>query len=189
LLTHLLNIPLINGSLIFLILIYFIKFFFKIFILINYFIFFNLFIFLFSVSLGTFAGGPLGDRFGRKYVIWFSILGVAPFTLMLPHLNLLWTSIFTVFIGLILSSAFAAILVYAQELLPGKLGLISGLFYGLAFGMGGLGSAVLGALADKTSINYVYQLCAYLPLIGILTGFLPNINSRKKIDTTVQRVS
>jgi FSR family fosmidomycin resistance protein-like MFS transporter len=142
-----------------------------------------LFIFLFSVSLGTFAGGPLGDRFGRKYVIWFSILGVAPFTLMLPHLNLLWTSIFTVFIGLILSSAFAAILVYAQELLPGKLGLISGLFYGLAFGMGGLGSAVLGALADKTSINYVYQLCAYLPLIGILTGFLPNINIRKKIDT------
>ncbi|MBS1597878.1 MAG: MFS transporter [Bacteroidetes bacterium] len=145
-----------------------------------------LFIFLFSVSLGTFAGGPLGDRFGRKYVIWFSILGVAPFTLLLPHLNLLWTSIFTVFIGLILSSAFAAILVYAQELLPGKLGLISGLFYGLAFGMGGLGSAVLGALADKTSINHVYQLCAYLPLIGILTGFLPNINNRKKIETNLK---
>lgn len=141
-----------------------------------------LFIFLFAVSLGTFAGGPLGDRFGRKYVIWFSILGVAPFTLLLPHLNLLWTSIFTVFIGLILSSAFAAILVYAQELLPGKLGLISGLFYGLAFGMGGLGSAVLGALADRTSINYVYQVCAFLPLIGILTAFLPNINGRKKME-------
>jgi len=134
-----------------------------------------LFIFLFSVSLGTFAGGPLGDRFGRKYVIWFSILGVAPFTLALPHLNLLWTSVFTVFIGLILSSAFAAILVYAQELLPGKLGLVSGLFYGLAFGMGGLGSAVLGALADSTSINYVYHLCAFLPLIGILTAFLPDL--------------
>ena len=139
----------------------------------------HLFIFLFSVAAGTLLGGPLGDRFGRKYVIWFSILGAAPFTLLLPHANLLWTSILTVFIGVIIASAFSAILVYAQELIPGKVGMVAGLFFGFAFGMGGIGSAVLGALADRTSINYVFQLCAYLPLIGLLTSFLPNIGGRK----------
>jgi len=126
-------------------------------------------------------GGPVGDRFGRKYVIWFSILGVAPFTLILPHATLFWTCVLTVFIGVILASAFSAILVYAQELLPGKIGLISGLFFGFAFGMGGLGSAVLGALADRTSIEFVYKICAYLPLIGLLTGFLPNIGGKKSL--------
>jgi len=140
----------------------------------------HLFIFLFSTAVGTFLGGPLGDRFGRKYVIWFSILGVAPFTLLLPHVNLFWTTILSVFIGLILASAFSAILVYAQELLPGKVGTVSGLFFGFAFGMGGLGSAVLGRLADHTSIYYVYSICAYLPLIGLLTGFLPNIGAKHK---------
>jgi len=139
-----------------------------------------LFIFLFAVAAGTMIGGPLGDRFGRKYVIWFSILGVAPFTLLLPHANLFWTAVLAVLIGVILSSAFSAILVYAQELVPGKVGMIAGLFFGLAFGMGGIGSAVLGDLADHTSIRYVYQLCAYLPLIGLLTGFLPNIEGRRK---------
>jgi MFS transporter, FSR family, fosmidomycin resistance protein len=141
-----------------------------------------LFIFLFSVAAGTLLGGPLGDRFGRKYVIWFSILGVAPFTLILPHANLFWTAILTVIIGLVLASAFSAILVYAQELLPGKVGMISGLFFGFAFGMGGLGSAVLGVLADRKGIIYVYQVCAFLPLIGLLTGFLPNIGGRKHQD-------
>src|SRR4051794_22929611 len=140
----------------------------------------HLFIFLFSTAVGTFLGGPLGDRFGRKYVIWFSILGVAPFTLLLPHVNLFWTTILSVFIGLILASAFSAILVYAQELLPGKVGTVSGLFFGFAFGMGGLGSAVLGRLADNTSIYFVYAVCAYLPLIGLLTGFLPNIGVKHK---------
>ena len=141
----------------------------------------HLFIFLFSTAVGTFLGGPLGDRFGRKYVIWFSILGVAPFTLLLPHVNLFWTTILSVFIGLILASAFSAILVYAQELLPGKVGTVSGLFFGFAFGMGGLGSAVLGRLADSTSIYFVYAVCAYLPLIGLLTGFLPNIGAKHKM--------
>ena len=139
----------------------------------------HLFIFLASVAAGTFIGGPLGDRFGRKYVIWFSILGVAPFTLLLPHVNLFWTSILSVFIGFILSSAFSAILVYAQELMPGKVGMVSGLFFGFAFGMGGLGSAVLGILADHTSIFFVYKVCAFLPLIGLITGFLPNIGGKK----------
>lgn len=139
----------------------------------------HLFIFLFATAAGTFFGGPLGDRFGRKYVIWFSILGVAPFTLLLPHLNLVWTTVFSVFIGFILSSAFSAILVYAQELLPGKIGMVSGLFFGFAFGMGGIGSAVLGALADRTSIHFVYEVCAYLPLIGLLTGFLPDIGRKR----------
>lgn len=134
-----------------------------------------LFIFLVAVAAGTILGGPLGDRFGRKYVIWFSILGVAPFTLLLPHVGLFFTCVLSIIIGIIIASAFPAILVYAQELLPGKIGMVSGLFYGFAFGMGGLGSAVLGALADKTSIEYVYQLCAYLPLIGLLTAFLPNL--------------
>ena len=140
----------------------------------------HLFIFLFSVAAGTLIGGPIGDRIGRKYVIWFSILGVAPFTLLLPYANLFWTSILTVFIGLILASAFSAILVYAQELVPGKVGMIAGLFFGLAFGMGGIGAAVLGHLADNTSIQYVFRLCAYLPLLGLLTGFLPNVEGGAK---------
>jgi len=136
-----------------------------------------LFLFLFSVAAGTLVGGPVGDRFGRKYVIWGSILGVAPFTLLLPSAGLYWTAALSVLIGLILSSAFSAILVYAQELLPGKVGLIAGLFFGLAFGLGGLGSAVLGRLADLTSIGFVFQVCAFLPLLGLLTGFLPNIET------------
>ncbi|MGX5820073.1 MFS transporter [Chitinophaga lutea] len=139
-----------------------------------------LFVFLFAIAAGTFIGGPVGDRIGRKYVIWISILGVAPFALLMPHANLFWTVILSVFIGIILSSAFSAILVYAQELVPGKVGLIAGLFFGFAFGMAGVGSALLGELADRTSINYVYQVCAYLPLIGLLTGFLPNIEGSRK---------
>lgn len=141
----------------------------------------HLFIFLAAAAAGTFIGGPLGDKFGRKYVIWFSILGVAPFTLLLPYVNLFWTSILTMIIGFILSSAFSAILVYAQELLPGKVGMVSGLFFGFAFGMGGIGSAVLGILADHTSIYYVFKVCAFLPLIGLITGFLPNIKAEKKL--------
>ena len=138
-----------------------------------------LFIFLFSVAAGTLLGGPVGDRFGRKYVIWFSILGVAPFTLLLPHANLFWTAVLSAIIGFVLASAFSAILVYAQELMPGKVGMISGLFFGFAFGMGGLGSALLGILADHKGIIYVYQVCAFLPLIGLLTGFLPDIGGKK----------
>lgn len=137
-----------------------------------------LFAFLFAVACGTVLGGPVGDRIGRKRVIWISILGVAPFTLLLPHVGLFWTAIHSVIIGLILASAFSAILVYAQELVPGKVGTISGLFFGLAFGMGGIGAALLGQLADATSIGTVYQLCAYLPLIGLLTAFLPAIRER-----------
>jgi len=135
-----------------------------------------LFVFLFSVAAGTMIGGHLGDQFGRKYVIWVSILGVAPFTLLLPYANLFWTGALTVVIGLILASAFTAILVYAQELVPGKIGMIAGLFFGFAFGMGGVGSAVLGRLADQTSINFVFHACSFLPLIGLLTGFLPNLS-------------
>jgi FSR family fosmidomycin resistance protein-like MFS transporter len=138
----------------------------------------HLFLFLFSTAAGTFLGGPLGDRFGRKYVIWFSILGVAPFTILLPYMDLFWTTVFSICIGFILSSAFSAILVYAQELLPGKIGMVSGLFFGFAFGMGGLGSAVLGALADHTSIHYIFQLCGFLPLIGLLTSFLPDLKKK-----------
>jgi len=134
-----------------------------------------LFIFLGSVAAGTIIGGPVGDRIGRKYVIWCSILGVLPFTLALPYANLFWTGILTVIIGLVLSSAFSAILVYAQELLPGKIGMVSGLFFGLAFGTAGIGAALLGRLADSTSISLVYQICAFLPAIGLLTAFLPNI--------------
>lgn len=138
-----------------------------------------LFAFLASSALGTYFGGPLGDRFGRKYVIWFSILGVAPFTLLLPYMSLLWTAVLSVIIGFILSSAFPAILVYAQELMPVKIGMISGLFFGFAFGMGGLGSALLGMLADATSIYYVYHVCAFLPLIGLITWLLPDLNSSR----------
>lgn len=139
-----------------------------------------LFVFLAAVAAGTLLGGPLGDKFGRKYIIWFSILGAAPFTLMLPYASLFFTSVLTVFIGFTLASAFPAILVYAQELLPGKLGMISGLFFGFAFGMGGIGSALLGTLADHTSIQYVFKVCAFLPLIGLLTGLLPNIGGAKQ---------
>jgi FSR family fosmidomycin resistance protein-like MFS transporter len=143
----------------------------------------HLFIFLGAVAIGTLAGGPIGDRFGRKYVIWFSILGVLPFTLMLPYANLFWTGVLSVAIGLILSSAFSAILVYAQELVPGKVGTVAGLFFGFAFGLGGLGAASLGQLADIKGIDYVYQLCSYLPALGILAAFLPNLETainRKK---------
>jgi FSR family fosmidomycin resistance protein-like MFS transporter len=132
-----------------------------------------LFIFLGSVATGTIVGGPIGDRFGRKYVIWASILGVLPFTLLLPHANLFWTAVLTVPIGLILASAFPAIVVYAQELMPGRTGTVAGLFFGFAFGMGGVGAAVLGKLADATSITYVYQVCAYLPALGLLAALLP----------------
>jgi FSR family fosmidomycin resistance protein-like MFS transporter len=135
---------------------------------------FYLFAFLFAVAVGTIVGGPVGDRIGRKRVIWVSILGVAPFTMVLPYVDLFWTGVLSVIIGLILASAFSAILVYAQELVPGKIGAISGLFFGFAFGMGGIGAAVLGQLADATSIEYVYRLCGFLPLIGILTAWLPN---------------
>lgn len=137
-----------------------------------------LFYFLFASALGTLLGGFFGDRFGRKYVIWFSILGAAPFTLMLPYVGLQATGILIVIIGLIISSAFPAILVYAQELMPKKIGTVSGLFYGFAFGMGGLGSAVLGYIADLSSIEFVYIICSYLPLIGLVAVFLPNL--RKK---------
>jgi len=134
-----------------------------------------LFAFLAASALGTYFGGPLGDRYGRKYVIWFSILGVAPFTLIMPYASLFWTTVLSVIIGFILSSAFPAILVYAQELMPGKIGMISGLFFGFAFGMGGLGSALLGVLADATDIYFVYHVCAFLPLIGLITWMLPNL--------------
>jgi MFS transporter, FSR family, fosmidomycin resistance protein len=134
-----------------------------------------LFAFLASVALGTIFGGPLGDRFGRKIVIWVSILGVLPFTLTLPHANLFWTVALTLPIGFILASAFPAIVVYAQELMPGKTGTVAGLFFGFAFGMGGIGAAVLGALADHTSIEYVYRVCAWLPMVGVLAVLLPKV--------------
>jgi len=138
----------------------------------------HLFVFLGAVALGTFTGGPVGDRIGRKYVIWCSILGILPFTLLLPYANLFWTEVLSVVIGLVLASAFSAILVYAQELVPGKIGTISGLFFGLAFGMAGLGAALLGRLADATSIAFVYKVCSFLPVIGLLTAFLPDPETR-----------
>ncbi len=137
-----------------------------------------LFVFLAAVALGTLVGGPLGDRIGRKYVIWGSILGVLPFTLALPYANLFWTGVLTVLIGVILASAFSAILVYAQELIPGRVGTVGGLFFGFAFGMAGIAAAVLGVLADHTSIAFVYKVCAFLPLLGLLTAFLPDIDRR-----------
>jgi FSR family fosmidomycin resistance protein-like MFS transporter len=140
----------------------------------------HLFAFLAAVAVGTVVGGPLGDRFGRKYVIWGSILGALPFTLLLPHVSLFWTGPVTVAIGLILASAFPAIVVFAQELMPGKVGMISGLFFGFSFGMGGLGAAALGWLADRTSIETVYQVCAALPAIGLLTALLPNIERPRR---------
>jgi FSR family fosmidomycin resistance protein-like MFS transporter len=136
-----------------------------------------LFVFLAATAVGTVVGGPVGDRFGRKHVIWVSILGVLPFTLILPHVGLTATIALSVVIGLILSSAFSAIVVYAQEVLPGRVGMVSGLFFGLAFGLGGIGAAVLGELADWTSVSFVYQVCAFLPAIGLLTVFLPNLRS------------
>jgi FSR family fosmidomycin resistance protein-like MFS transporter len=139
----------------------------------------HLFIFLGAVAAGTIAGGPIGDRLGRKYVIWCSILGVLPFTLVLPYADLFWTGVLSVIIGLILASAFSAIVVYAQELVPGRVGAISGLFFGLAFGLGGIGAAALGKLADHSGIYFVYQICAFLPAIGLLTGFLPNLDGRR----------
>ena len=138
-----------------------------------------LFVFLGAVAAGTFAGGPIGDRIGRKYVIWVSILGVLPFTLLLPHLGLTGTVIDSVAVGLILSSAFSAMVVYAQELAPGNVGAIAGLFFGLSFGLGGLGAAALGLVADHTSLTFVYKLCGYLPAIGLLTYFLPDVRVRK----------
>jgi FSR family fosmidomycin resistance protein-like MFS transporter len=139
----------------------------------------HLFVFLGAVAAGTLIGGPVGDRVGRKVVIWCSILGVLPFTLMLPYANLFWTGVLSVVIGFVIASAFSAILVYAQELVPGRVGMISGLFFGFAFGMGGIGAAVLGKLADATSVVYVYKVCAYLPAIGLLTGFLPNLERKR----------
>jgi len=134
-----------------------------------------LFYFLMAMAIGTIVGGALGDLVGRKFIIWFSVLGAAPFALMLPHADLFWTGVLIVIIGLIISSAFPSIIVYAQELLPRKIGVVSGLFYGFAFGMGGLGSALLGWWADHTSVAHVYGVCAYLPLLGIVAYFLPNM--------------
>lgn len=138
----------------------------------------HLFVFLGAVAAGTIIGGPVGDRIGRKAVIWCSILGVLPFSLMLPYASLFWTGVLSAVIGVILASAFSAILVYAQELLPGKVGTISGLFFGFAFGMGGIGAAVLGKLADHSGIDFVYHVCSFLPLIGLLTAFLPNLGGK-----------
>src|ERR1700676_3369253 len=147
----------------------------------------HLFVFLGAVALGTIVGGPVGDRIGRKRVIWCSILGVLPFTVLLPYSNLFWTEILSVVIGLILASAFSVIVVYAQELVPGRVGMISGLCFGFAFGMAGLGAAVLGQLADITSINFVYTVCSFLPAVGLLAAFLPNIEpSRSQTAQTME---
>ena len=137
-----------------------------------------LFLFLGAVAIGTFAGGPIGDRIGRKYVIWGSILGVLPFTLLMPYANQSWTAVLTVIIGLVLSSAFSAIVVYAQELMPGRIGAVAGLFFGLAFGIGGVGAALLGEIADQRGIEFVYRVCSFLPAIGVLTAFLPDLEAR-----------
>ena len=139
---------------------------------------YHMFIYLIAYALGTILGGPLGDKFGRKYIIWFSVFGATPFALLLPYANLFYTDVLMIIIGIIISSAFPAIIVYAQELLPKKLGMVSGLFYGFAFGMGALGSALLGILADHTSITFVYQICSYLPILGIVCYFLPNMKKK-----------
>ena len=139
----------------------------------------HLFMFLAAVAAGTFFGGPLGDRFGRKLVIWFSILGALPFALLLPYANLFWTGALVMVIGLIMATAFSTIVVFAQELVPGRVGMISGIFFGVAFGMGGIGAAVLGWLADATSIDFVFKFCSFLPAIGLLTVFLPNLPAAK----------
>ena len=148
---------------------------------------FHLFIFLFAVAVGTVLGGPIGDRFGRKRVIWVSILGVAPFSLILPYANLTWNGPLTFIIGVILASAFSAILVFAQELMPGRVGMVSGMFFGFAFGMAGIGAAVLGKLADAYGIEFVYHLCAFLPLLGIFTAFLPDIRKSPQGEITRQQ--
>jgi FSR family fosmidomycin resistance protein-like MFS transporter len=140
----------------------------------------HLFVFLAAVAVGTLFGGPIADRFGRKYVIWFSILGVLPFTLALPFASLFWTGVLSVIVGVVMASAFSVIVVYAQELVPGNVGMIAGVFFGLAFGMGGIGAAVLGRLADATSIAFVFHVCAFLPLIGLLTAFLPDLERRRR---------
>jgi MFS transporter, FSR family, fosmidomycin resistance protein len=145
-----------------------------------------LFVFLGSVAAGTLAGGPIGDRIGFKAVIWVSILGVLPFTVVLPYMNLYWTIALTIPIGFILASALPAIIVYAQELLPSRVGMVAGLFFGFAFGMGGIGAAVLGRLADATSLDLVYRVCSYLPIIGLLTGFLPNLSRRRPVVQAIQ---
>jgi FSR family fosmidomycin resistance protein-like MFS transporter len=139
-----------------------------------------LFVFLAAVAAGTFAGGPIGDRIGRKAVIWFSILGVLPFTLALPHANLAWTAILSAVIGVVIASAFSGILVYVQQLVPGRIGMISGLFFGFAFGIAGVGAALLGVLADHKGIVFVYHVCAFLPLLGLLAVFLPPDNALKR---------
>ncbi len=149
----------------------------------------HLFLFLAAAAAGTYIGGPVGDKIGRKYVIWVSILGVLPFSLLLPYSSLFWTSVLSVVIGFIIASAFSAILVYAQELMPGRIGLVSGLFFGLAFGMGGIGAALLGKLADLTDINFVYRVCSFLPVIGILTAFLPNLEPPKVKAVAPQRAT
>ena len=142
-----------------------------------------LFVFLAAFAIGTVAGGMLGDKFGRKYVIWFSILGAAPFAIAMPFVNFTWTIIFTFLSGLIIASAFSSIVVYATDLMPDKVGLIAGIFFGLMFGLGGLGSAFFGWLADKTSIEFIFQVSAFLPLLGIIAGFLPN-TQKKSIEKT-----
>jgi MFS transporter, FSR family, fosmidomycin resistance protein len=144
----------------------------------------HLFVFLASAAVGGMIGGPLGDRLGSKYIIWASILGVLPFTLLLPHANLFWTGVLTVPIGLILASAFPAIVVYAQDLLPGRTGMVAGIFFGLAFGMGSVGAAVLGKLADHSGVNLIYQICAFLPLIGLLAAFLPDVHKHRAQQAT-----
>ena len=149
----------------------------------------HLFAFLAAVAAGTLIGGPVGDRVGRKSVIWCSILGVLPFTLVLPYANLFWTGVLSIIIGFVIASAFSAILVYAQDLVPGRVGMISGLFFGFAFGMGGIGAAVLGKLADMTSIIFVYKVCAYLPAIGLLTGLLPNSQKIHREEETMISVT
>jgi FSR family fosmidomycin resistance protein-like MFS transporter len=138
----------------------------------------HLFLFLGAAAAGTFIGGPIGDRIGRKLVMWVSILGALPFTLLLPYVNLFWTDVLTIIIGLVMASAFSAIVVFAQELVPGRVGAVSGLFFGFAFGFGGIGAALLGQLADSTSIDFVYKVCSFLPAIGLLTAFLPNIEPK-----------
>ena len=142
-----------------------------------------LFVFLAAFAIGTVAGGMLGDKFGRKYVIWFSILGAAPFAIAMPFVNFTWTIICTFLSGLIIASAFSSIVVYATDLMPDKVGLIAGIFFGLMFGLGGLGSAFFGWLADKTSIEFIFQVSAFLPLLGIIAGFLPN-TQKKSVEET-----